>query len=44
MQRKWVKSDSTFLNYIAAKFSQSVKASLVVEEIVVTKVDESLIL
>ena len=43
MQRMWVESNTIFLTWVVAKHSQSVKALLLVGEVVVTEVDEDAI-
>ena len=43
MQKVWVESNRLFLNYVAAKYRQSVRSSLLAREIVVTEVDEDII-
>ena len=43
MQRMWVKSNVIFLNWAVAKYRQSIKASLLAGEVVVTKIDEDII-
>ena len=43
MQKVWVESNRLFLNYVAAKYGQSVKASLLAGDIVVTEIDEDII-
>lgn len=43
MQKEWVENNLEFLKFIAAKYGQSAKASLLASEAVVTEVDEDLI-
>ena len=43
MQRMWVESNAIFLNWVAAKYGQSVKASLLLGEVLVSEVDEDVI-
>ena len=43
IQRKWIETNKALLNVVASKYSQSVKASLEVKEIVVTEVNKSLL-
>ena len=44
MQKLWVENNISFLTCVAAKYRQSVKASLPVGEVVITEVDKELIL
>ena len=43
MQKHWIDSNAAFLDYVGVRFYQSVKASLIAGELVVTEVDESLL-
>jgi len=43
MQNNWMESNRVFMDYIGCTFGQSVKASLIAGELVVTEVDESLL-
>ena len=43
MQKHWVDSNRAFLTHVVNKFGQSVKASLMMGELVVTEIDKSLI-
>ena len=43
MKKRWVESNSIFLDYIGGKFGQSVKASLQAGELIITEVDETLL-
>ena len=41
MQTKWMELNSIFLQYVASKFGQSTKVSLLARTLVVTEVDSS---
>ena len=43
MQKKQVESSNIFLIYVAARYRKSVRASLLANEVAVTKVDEDII-
>lgn len=43
MQRKWAESYAIFLHYVAAKFGQSAKASLVARELIAAEVDSNIL-
>ena len=43
MQKKSLESNKTLLNFVSSKYRQSVKVSLEVGKLVVTKVDETLL-
>ena len=43
MQKLWAESNDVFLGYVSDKIGQSIKASLLSGEVVVTEVDEDLI-
>ena len=43
MQKNWIEANTIFLRYIGSKFGQSMKASLLDRELVVTKVNKGLL-
>ena len=43
MQKQWIESNITFLDYVRSKFGQSSKASLNEGEMVATEVDETML-
>ena len=44
IQTNWMELNTLFLQYVASKFSQSTKTSLIAETLVVTEVDSSKLL
>lgn len=44
MQKNWIEVDRSLLDYVATKYRQSVKASLVRDKLTVTEIDEDMLL
>ena len=44
MQKQWVESNGLFLTYMAAKYRQSARVSLLAGKVVITEVDKELVI